>query len=227
MTSTAPISSPAAPPTLAREITRAEASEPEAGRALERSRSRALGDDGPSRGLVRFDRLTLLQEARHGAGERLSEAERREVRELKRQDAEIRRHEAAHAAAGGTFAGAPGYDYTTGPDGKRYAVAGHVPIDVTPVAGDPDATIAKMRTVRKAALAPAQPSGQDRAVAAQAARAEAQAQAEKRAAAKEPDPAAATDEAVRSALGTLAAELYRRPDETASAGTRIQIERFA
>jgi hypothetical protein len=108
----------------------------------------------------------------------LSEEERSEVEALKRADAEVRRHEAAHAGAGGAFAGQPSFTYQTGPDGKRYAVAGEVPIDVAPVAGDPEATIAKMKTVQRAANAPADPSGQDRAVAAAAARSEQQARAE-------------------------------------------------
>ena len=45
------------------------------------------------------------------------------------------------------------------------AEGGEVSIDVSPVDGDPRATMRKMDQVRKAALAPAQPSGQDRAVA--------------------------------------------------------------
>lgn len=49
-------------------------------------------------------------------------------------------------------------------------------IDVAPVMGDPEATIRKMDIVIRAALAPAEPSAQDRAVArqAQAQRSEAQ-----------------------------------------------------
>jgi len=89
------------------------------------------------------------------------------VRELQRRDAEVRRHERAHAAAGGPVAGAPVYEFQRGPDGRFYAVDGEVRIDVSPE-GDPRATIAKMELVIRAALAPAQPSAQDRAVAAQA-----------------------------------------------------------
>jgi hypothetical protein len=99
----------------------------------------------------------------------LSEGERKQVQELKKQDAAIHRHEQAHAAAGGQFAGAPQYGFTTGPDGQRYANSGHVSIDVTPVAGDPKATIEKMTIVQRAANAPAEPSGADRSVAARAA----------------------------------------------------------
>jgi len=88
------------------------------------------------------------------------------VQELQKTDAEIRRHEQAHAAAGGPYAGAPSYDYTRGPDGRLYAVGGDVQIDVAPIPGNPDATIQKMQLVRRAALAPASPSPQDQRVAA-------------------------------------------------------------
>ncbi len=51
-------------------------------------------------------------------------------------------------------------------DGKTYAVGGHVDIDASPVQGNPQATLRKAQTVQQAALAPADPSGQDQAVAA-------------------------------------------------------------
>lgn len=88
------------------------------------------------------------------------------VQELERTDAEVRRHEQAHAAAGGPFAGAPSYDYTRGPDGRLYAIGGDVQIDVAAIPGNPEATIRKMQVVRRAALAPASPSPQDQRVAA-------------------------------------------------------------
>lgn len=116
-----------------------------------------------------------------GAGKstELSDEEQAEVRELKARDAEVRAHEQAHlAAAGGHAKGGPTYEYERGPDGRNYAVGGEVSIDTSPVDGDPAATIAKMNKLIAAANAPAQPSGQDRAVAAQAAAARTQAQAE-------------------------------------------------
>lgn len=114
-----------------------------------------------------------------GGGRELSEEEQREVAELKRRDAEVRRHEQAHKAAAGDLAkGPPQFEYETGPDGRGYAVSGEVAIDTSPVPGDPAATIAKMERVRRAALAPAQPSAQDRQVAAQAAREASRARAE-------------------------------------------------
>ena len=61
--------------------------------------------------------------------------------------------------------GAPTYSYEVGPDGKKYAVAGEVSVNLTPVEGDPQATIVKMQKVYNAALAPVNPSIQDTRVA--------------------------------------------------------------
>ena len=100
---------------------------------------------------------------------------------MKLRDREVRQHEQAHVAAGGAYVtGGPTYSYTHGPDGKQYATGGEVQIDSAPVADDPAATIRKMQVVRSAALAPAEPSAQDRAVAAEAAQTENQARADLR-----------------------------------------------
>ena len=103
-----------------------------------------------------------------GGGE-LTEQEQAQVEELERGDERIRQHEAAHLAAGGAYVrGGARFEYKAGPDGKLYAVAGEVQIDTTPIPNDPQATIRKMETVRAAALAPSDPSPEDRAVAARA-----------------------------------------------------------
>lgn len=99
----------------------------------------------------------------------LSEEEKAVVEELKARDREVRAHEAAHAATGAPYASSPTYEFQRGPDGRQYAVGGQVSIDTSPIPGDPEATIKKMETVRRAALAPAKPSGQDLAVARNAA----------------------------------------------------------
>ncbi len=106
------------------------------------------------------------------------EAEQAQIDVLQARDQEVRTHEQAHANAGGAYASSPSYEYQTGPDGKRYAVGGEVQIDTAPIAGDPSATIAKMEVVIRAALAPAEPSAQDKAVAAAASKQRAEAQAE-------------------------------------------------
>src|SRR5690606_14390514 len=91
-----------------------------------------------------------------------------EVLELSQRDREVRSHELAHAAVGGQYAGSPSYSFTRGPDGRRYAVAGEVSIDISPIPNDPEATLRKMEVVLRAALAPVEPSAQDLRVAAQA-----------------------------------------------------------
>lgn len=102
----------------------------------------------------------------------LSEAEERKLRELRETDARVRRHEEAHrAAAGALYRGGPNYTYETGPDGKRYAVAGSVQIDTSP-GRTPEETVQKAAQIRRAALAPMDPSGTDRAVASKATRME-------------------------------------------------------
>ena len=87
------------------------------------------------------------------------------ISELQKRDKEVRAHESAHAAVGGSVTGAPSLSYKTGPDGKRYAVEGEVSVDLSTVKGNPSATIAKMQKVHAAALAPVQPSVQDTRVA--------------------------------------------------------------
>lgn len=97
-------------------------------------------------------------------------AEQRELAELKKRDAEVKAHEQAHASVGGQLAGSPSYSYQTGPDGQKYAVGGEVNIDLAEVPDDPQATIIKMQQVKAAALAPADPSGADQQIAAEASR---------------------------------------------------------
>ncbi|NQD92467.1 hypothetical protein HP532_07360 [Pseudomonas sp. CrR25] len=94
--------------------------------------------------------------------------EQQQIAELVDRDRDVRAHEQAHAAVGGSYAGAPSYTYSRGPDGKRYVTGGEVGIDVAAVPNDPHATLRKMEVVLRAALAPAEPSAQDLRVAAQA-----------------------------------------------------------
>jgi hypothetical protein len=113
------------------------------------------------------------------AGEiELTSEEKKQVENLKKIDQEVKAHESAHMAAGsGLVMGGASFEYQRGPDGKMYAVGGEVKID-TSRENDPEATIRKMQKVRRAALAPAQPSATDRSVAAQASQIEAQARTE-------------------------------------------------
>jgi len=111
-------------------------------------------------------------------GQSLSEEETAQVRELKQADRNVRAHEMAHMAAGaGMVKGGAAYSYKQGPDGNLYAVAGEVSID-TSEGRTPQETITRMQRVKAAALAPSDPSPQDRAVAAAATAKAAEAAAE-------------------------------------------------
>lgn len=111
------------------------------------------------------------------AGAALSDEEQKRLSDLQKRDREVRAHEAAHAAAGAGLAGAPSFSYVTGPDGRRYAIGGEVRID-TSSTGSPEEDIRRAAQIRRAALAPADPSAQDLAVAARATRMEIAARAE-------------------------------------------------
>lgn len=107
----------------------------------------------------------------------LTPQQQQEVQRLQAVDQKVHEHEAAHQAAGAGLTGGANYQYTRGPDGKQYAVAGDVKINVS-AAQTPEQTLEKARLIEAAALAPADPSSQDRAVAAQAAQMAMQAQLE-------------------------------------------------
>lgn len=97
---------------------------------------------------------------------------------LKATDRQVRAHEAAHQAAAGGLAGAASFNFVRGSDGTYYAIGGEVSIDTSPVSNDPQATLRKAEIIRRAALAPAEPSSQDQQVAAAASQMEAQANLE-------------------------------------------------
>ena len=108
----------------------------------------------------------------------LSAAEQATVRALKSRDLEVRQHEQAHLSAAGSLArSSAGFTMQTGPDGQRYAIGGEVQIDVSP-GKTPEETLIKARIILAAALAPAEPSGPDRSIAARASSMEMQAHAE-------------------------------------------------
>ena len=100
---------------------------------------------------------------------KLSQAEQKKVDELKKIDQNVKSHEQAHKSAGGGLVrGAASFTYVQGPDGNQYAVGGEVQIDMSYDLNKPEETITKMEQVKAAALAPADPSSQDRSVASEA-----------------------------------------------------------
>jgi hypothetical protein len=112
--------------------------------------------------------------------ENLTEEEKQEIEKLKQRDREVRAHEQAHRAAGGALTGSPTFKTVRGPDGHSYAVSGEVKIDTSSVPNNPEATIRKLEQVKRAALAPSNPSAKDRQVAADAEAKIQQARQEKR-----------------------------------------------
>ena len=144
--------------------------------------------------------------------------EQRVLTDLKARDREVRAHENAHRAAGGDLVRGGSYDYQQGPDGKRYAVGGDVQIDTAPIPDDPRATAEKMARVIRAALAPAEPSPTDLAVAAQATAERNRAQAESRTA---PGVEGEDDRSSASTDSSDAATAYRRTADQAVAGSSL------
>jgi hypothetical protein len=107
----------------------------------------------------------------------LSPEEQQQVNRLKAIDRKVHAHEQAHMAAGSGITGGASFQYVRGPDGRQYAVAGEVSINVS-AGQSPESTIERARQIQAAALAPVDPSPQDRAVAAAAAQMMSQARAE-------------------------------------------------
>lgn len=143
------------------------------------------------------------------AGKPLSEDDRRTVDELKKRDRAVRAHEQAHMASGGALVhGGATYSFQVGPDGLRYAVGGEVSID-TSTGKSPQETVARAQTIQAAALAPADPSGQDRAVAAKAAKMATEARKALSARASDPTPTGATDPRVATGIAAYRAASER------------------
>lgn len=107
----------------------------------------------------------------------LTQDQKMQVIELQRRDLEVRTHEAAHMSAGAGLTTGASYSYQRGPDNKMYAIGGEVGIDTSP-GKTPEETLKKAAQIKRAALAPAQPSSADLQVAATAANMELEAKME-------------------------------------------------
>ena len=129
------------------------------------------GKQTPPEASNRQERPQLIQhqekqvaEQRPGVLE-LTAAEEKTVRQLRDRNREVKTHERAHLASAGQYArGGPTYSYEQKSDGRRYAVGGEVPIDVS-AEKTPEETLQKMQAVKRIALAPAEPSPADRSIA--------------------------------------------------------------
>lgn len=118
-------------------------------------------EEGPAR---RRDSIEL----RIGSGGELSDTERRIVEKLQARDRAVRaRAEAQRTAAGQIYRGGPVYQYTTGPDGKQYAVDAEVQIE-SGAGRTPAETIERAELAARTALAAPAPTDADRRAAARA-----------------------------------------------------------
>lgn len=86
---------------------------------------------------------------------------------LRVAEQKVRMHELAHKTVAGDLAGPVRYRYTKGPDGKLYITGGEVPLRLKE-GRTPEETLEIAQKVKRAALAPINPSPQDRAIAARA-----------------------------------------------------------
>ncbi len=134
-----------------------------------------------------------------GAASQLTPEQQQEVARLKAIDSKVHAHEQAHMAAGAGLTGGASFQYTRGPDGRQYAVAGEVTINVSS-GQTPASTIERASQIQAAALAPADPSAQDRAVAAAAALMASQARAELSRMKKEEQSEGATSNPIAESL---------------------------
>lgn len=149
----------------------------------------------------------------------LSPDAQRQLDKLKETDRLVRAHEQAHIAAGGSLVqGGASFSYQKGPDGRMYAVGGEVSIDTSP-GRTPEESLAKARQIRAAALAPADPSPQDRRVAAGAARLEANARAEMQQQENRDSASVATGSGAGGEAAAGVAEAYRSAMGEAAPGT--------
>lgn len=97
----------------------------------------------------------------------LSQEEKLQVAKLQKWDSEVKAHEAAHLASGAGLIRGLNYSCEKGPDGKQYAVGGEVMLD-TSKGKTPQETIQKSEQIKRAALAPSNPSSADLKIAANA-----------------------------------------------------------
>ena len=148
-----------------------------------------------------------------GDSVQLSPEAEQQLKELKQRDAEVRAHERAHMAAAGQHAmGGAQYTYQAGPDGRRYAIGGHVNIDTTSVPDDPEASEEKAQQVRRAALAPGDPSAQDMQVAAKASQMEAEARVDAREEEQDETQSGASDSGASMNVDPLTSSLAAGPN---------------
>jgi len=132
-----------------------------------RVRSGAQNEETNSASLSQEKETSPQEKERAKDPDKLTASERQVVTKLQARDTEVRAHEAAHQAAGGGLTGGASFTYQKGPDERMYAIGGEVSIS-TKEGSTPEETIQIARQIIAAAMAPADPSPQDYAVASSA-----------------------------------------------------------
>ncbi len=100
--------------------------------------------------------------------ENLSEEEEKELEKMQKREDEVIKHEQAHkSAAGGLSVTRAQYEYVQGTDGKMYVKDGEVELKVKEE-DDPQKNKENAEQLKRAALAPEEPSAQDMKVAQEA-----------------------------------------------------------
>ncbi len=160
------------------------------------------------------------------ASSRLTSEQQQEVNRLRAIDSKVRAHEQAHMAAGAGLTGGANFQYARGPDGRQYAVAGEVTINVSS-GQTPQSTIERASQIQAAALAPVDPSSQDRAVAAAAALMENQARAELSRMKKEEQGEGPTTSPVSESVEQASALRAYAQADTAEASSVSLIDQYA
>ena len=138
--------------------------------AVEKSRQTNTTGSGQSARATTTDSDQEKQVAEQQPGVlELTVAEEKTVRQLRDRNREVKAQERAHLASTGQYArGGPTYSFEQKSDGRRYAVGGEVPIDIS-AEKTPEETLQKMQAGKRIASAPAEPSPADRSIAAAAA----------------------------------------------------------
>ena len=131
----------------------------------QRGTAGAGADPAPSREAV----VNRIDETALEASRELSEAELRELSRLQRRDDQMRLHEQVHVAKSADGALRRSFTYVRGADNKTYAVSNSLKADFTPVPNDPEATVDKMKSIKRAALSDEARTPQSSLVAGQAA----------------------------------------------------------
>ncbi len=83
-------------------------------------------------------------------GQQPSQEEQKEIEKIRKNSRNVKLRELVYRAVVGNYVrNTVSFEYETGPDGIKYAVAGHTTIDTRPIINNPEATIRKAQAIKK------------------------------------------------------------------------------